>query len=206
MRVFLSHSSKDVALVDRTKAALNIVDSVAFALEDLPGKRTVPEARREIENQIARSDVVFLAVGTDHTKSWIAHEVSCASTHGKKLVVFQEPSAVPKWPVTYWTDLVVLSSDPGRRPIQMQKVAKDLKPSAAPAGGAIGGAAVGAILGPVGMIIGALIGLGAGASTLPERMPTLSCSKCRNTFRFWNPVGTLFYCPHCFIAIRYVAS
>jgi hypothetical protein len=208
VRVFLSHSRKDAELVARTKSALQIVDSVAFALEDLPGSRTVPEARRAIETEIAASGVVFLlltpnAVASDHTKTWIAHEVSCASNRQKKLVVFQEPDSPPSWPVTYWTDLVVLSNDPGRRPIQMQKVVKDLRPSAAPAGGVIGGAAIGAIFGPVGMIIGGLIGLGAGASTLPDQMPTLRCTRCSNSFRFWNPSGTLFYCPHCIKAYRY---
>ena len=69
MRVFLSHSRKDAALVARTKAALQIVDSVAFALEDLPGSRTVPEARRLIETEIANSGVVFLLL-TPNAYPW----------------------------------------------------------------------------------------------------------------------------------------
>lgn len=74
MRVFLSHSRKDARLVGRTKDALRIVDSVAFALEDLPGEWTVPDARNGIEEEITRSDMVFLlltpnAMATDHTRS-----------------------------------------------------------------------------------------------------------------------------------------
>ena len=208
MRVFLSHSRKDVRLVERTQEALKIVDSVAFALEDLPGKWSVPEARGRIEREITQSELVFLlltpnATATDHTRSWIGHEVSCASIHGKKLIVFQEPAVQPTWPVPYWTDLVVLSDDAGSRPIQMQKVVKTLKTSAAPAGGAIGGAAIGAIFGPVGLVIGALIGAGAGASTIPEKPPTLGCKTCGSRFRYWNPKGTVFFCPHCLTAIRY---
>ncbi len=195
--------------MERTQEALRIVDSVAFALEDLPGKWTVPDARNKIEREITQSELVFLlltpnATATDHTRSWIGHEVSCASTHGKKLVVFQEPGAVPNWPVPYWTDLVVLSDDLGRRPIQMQKVVRVLKPSAAPAGGAVGGAAIGAIFGPVGLVIGALIGAGAGASTIPDKPPTIGCKTCGSKFRYWNPPNTVFHCPHCLTPIRFV--
>lgn len=209
MRVFLSHSRKDVSLVSRTQEALRIVDSVGFALEDLPGKLSVPEARRRIEREITQSELVFLlltpnATATEHTRSWIGHEVSCAASHGKKLVVFQEPGVRPTWPIPYWSDLVVLSEDLGRRPIQMQKIARTLKTSGAPAGGAVGGALVGAIFGPVGLVIGALIGAGAGASTIPSKPPSIACKKCGTRFRFWNPANTVFYCPHCLIPIRFV--
>lgn len=109
----------------------------------------------------------------------------------------------PNWPVTFWTDVVVLSDDLGRRPIQMQKVAKVLKPSAAPAGGAIGGAALGAIFGPLGLVIGTLIGAGVGASAVPDKPPTIGCITCGSEFRFWSPHGTLFYCPHCLTPIQF---
>ena len=133
MRVFLSHSRRDSGLVARTTAALKILDTTAVALEDLPGSRTVDEARKEIERQIRNSEIVFLlltpnAVATVHTRTWIGHEVAVASGMGKKLAVFQEPGVAPTWPVTYWTDLVILSTDLGSRPIQMQKVVKVLKP------------------------------------------------------------------------------
>ena len=209
MRVFLSHSRKDSGLVERTQEALNIVDSVAFALEDLPGNRTIPDTRNIIEREITQSEMVFLlltpnATATAYTRSWIEHEVSCASTRRKKLVVFQEPGKNPNWPVTYWTDLVVLSDEQGRRPVQMQNVVKVLRPSAAPAGGAVGGAAIGAIFGPVGVVIGALIGAGTGAATIPNRPPTIGCKKCSSKFRFWNPPNTEFYCPHCLTSSRFV--
>lgn len=208
MRVFLSHSRKDVALVERTKAALKIVDSAAFALEDLPGDRPVAKAREMIEREIGRSEIVFLlltpnACATAHTRSWIAHEVSAASSSHRKLVVFQEGGSAPTVPVTYWTDLVVLSDDPGSRPIQMQKVVKQLKPSAAPIGGAVGGAAVGALFGPVGLIIGLLVGAGAGATAIPTTPPTVGCPKCDSKFRYWNSQGSAFYCPHCLVRVSY---
>lgn len=209
MRVFLSHSRRDVQLVVRTREALQVVDSVAFALEDLPSKLTVPHARGRIDGEIAQSEIVFLlltpnATATDHTRSWIEHEVSCASTHGKLLAIFQEPGVKPSMPVTYWTDLVVLSDDLGKRPVQMQNVVKVLKPSAAPVGGAIGGAAMGAIFGPLGLVIGAILGAGAGATTIPKKPPTIGCERCGSKFRYWNPPGTVFYCPHCLIGIRFV--
>jgi hypothetical protein len=209
MRVFLSHSRKDSELVARTKAALKILDTSAIALEDLPGSRTVNDARQEIERQIRNSEIVFLlltpnAVATMHTRTWIGHEVAVASGMGKELAVFQEPGVPPTWPVTYWSDLVVLSTDPGSRPIQLQRVVKVLKPSAAPAGGAAGGALAGAIFGPVGLVIGLIIGGAAGASVVPKKPPTLRCPKCSIPFRFWNPAGSAFYCPHCFKLLRYL--
>lgn len=208
LRVFLSHSRKDIQLVERTRAALKILESAAVALEDLPGSRTVDEARREIERQIRISEIIFLlltpnSVASSHTRSWISHEASIASTLGKKLVVFQEPGSPPTWPITYWTDLVVLSSDEGSRPIQMQSVVKILKPSAATAGGAAGGALVGAIFGPIGLVIGLIVGGAAGASATPKKPPTLRCPKCGIPFRFWNTSSTSFYCPHCFKPLRY---
>jgi len=211
VRVFLSHSRKDAALVGRTRAALGIVDVTPFVLEDLEGSRTVRAARDEIEQAIAQTDMVFLllttnATATEYTKAWITHEVACASSRGKKLAIFQEPGVVPGMPVTYWSDVVVFSADPGHRPIQMQRVVKTLKPSAAPAAGVVGGALVGTILGPVGMIIGAIIGGAGGAASTPKPPPKLRCQKCGNVFRFWNPIGTVFYCPHCRIPIRFVAS
>jgi hypothetical protein len=211
MRVFLSHSRLDTALIGRTRAALGILDTAAFALEDLPGARTVAAARTEIERQIRASELVFLlltanATASAHTRAWIGHEVACASSNSKKLVVFQEPAPPPAWPVTYWTDLVVLSTDAGSRPIQMQRVVKGLKESAAPIAGAAGGALIGSVFGPLGTVVGAIIGGAGGMAAKQKQPPSLTCTKCGNAFRFWNPPGTLFYCPHCLRPIRFIAS
>lgn len=201
MKIFLSHSRKDEALVNRINAGLGVMDLPPIIYEDLEESVNGPDYQR-IKSLIQSSDVVFLfltenVANSKWTTYWVNHEVSLASAFNKQLVEFQVEGEEPPLPIGYCTDVVVVPKNETSQLLQVQKIAKQFDKKSYWPIGAIGGAAIGSILGPVGTVLGGILGAALASDTGQTAVQTLFCKEDRLKYRYWGHIGSLFYCPHC---------
>lgn len=201
VKVFVSHSRKDIDIINEVKRALTIVDFSPIVYEDLPKDLKVGPDMTNIWNLISQSDLVFIfltqnAFSTNHTLTWIQYEDHISSMMSKPVILFQAINQPPIWPVIYFTDLVPVQF-PFLDSVAMQGIAKSFKSSGALIRGGAG-ALLGSLFGP----LGALLGLLGGLLTTPQsplaKVPVIKCTKCNHSYRYWGGAGSLFYCPYCF--------
>lgn len=214
MSVFISHSRRDVELVNLVRASLPLAGPQIIVYEDLPPTLSEgsPDAKR-IKELIRDCKAVLLfhtpnVEASEFTKAWVHYEVSQASAHDKNLVVFQLDRNPPKMPITYFTDLAPLDPSRPESVPNMQRIAKNhgLSPvRESPLARAAIGGATGTVLGPLGMLAGAFIGLMTTPKKAIDGVPTLRCTSCKATFRFWSPKGTTLHCPSCLKSTRFDA-
>ena len=208
MEVFLSHSRKDLNLVNTVKKALGLLDYHTIVYEDLPENLRAGKDLDNIRNLINQSQLVFLfltnnVISLKHTLTWVQYEDHVASMFNKPVIVFQEqlPVSTTSFPILYFTDVISwtgLSADP----MKIQEIAKSFSSSGA-AVRAVAGGAVGAIFGPIGALLGALVGLASTPQNPLQNIPTVTCPNCKYTFRYWGNENTLFYCPNCLMEWLY---
>ena len=202
MEIFLSHSRKDLNLVDTVKKALGLLDYHTIVYEDLPENLKPGKDLDNIRNLISQSQLVFLfltnnVVSLKHTLTWVQYEDHVASMYNKPVIVFQEqlPVSTTSFPILYFTDVISwtgLTADP----MKIQEIAKSFSSSGAVVR-AVAGGAIGAIFGPIGALLGALVGLASTPQNPLQNIPTVTCPNCKYTFRYWGNENTLFYCPNC---------
>lgn len=208
MEVFLSHSRKDLNLVNTVKKALGLLDYHTIVYEDLPENLRAGKDLDNIRNLINQSQLVFLfltnnVISLKHTLTWVQYEDHVASMFNKPVIVFQEqlPVSTTSFPILYFTDVISwtgLSADP----MKIQEIAKSFGSSGAVVR-AVAGGAVGAIFGPIGALLGALVGLASTPQNPLQNIPTVTCPNCKYTFRYWGNENTLFYCPNCLMEWLY---
>ena len=208
MEIFLSHSRKDLNLVNTVKKALGLLDYHTIVYEDLPENLKPGKDLDNIRNLINRSQLVFLfltnnVISLKHTLTWVQYEDHVASMFNKPVIVFQEQLPVSKttFPILYFTDVISwtgVSADP----MKIQEIAKSFGSSGAVVR-AVAGGAVGAIFGPIGSLLGALVGLASTPQNPLQNVPTVTCPNCKYTFRYWGNENTMFYCPNCLMEWLY---
>ncbi len=208
MEIFLSHSRKDLNLVNTVKKALGLLDYHTIVYEDLPENLKPGKDLDNIRNLINRSQLVFLfltnnVISLKHTLTWVQYEDHVASMFNKPVIVFQEQLPVSKttFPILYFTDVISwtgVSADP----MKIQEIAKSFGSSGAVVR-AVAGGAVGAIFGPIGSLLGALVGLASTPQNPLQNVPKVTCPNCKYTFRYWGNENTLFYCPNCLMQWLY---
>lgn len=211
MTLFISHSKKDVKLVDLVRQSLPLAGTQIVVYEDLPPAPSENSAdARRIKELIRNSKAVFLfhtsnVESNEFTKAWVHYEVSQASAHDKSLVVFQSYGTAPKMPITYFTDLAPLSFEVPEAVPSMQRIARSHAPllREKPLARAAVGAAGGSVFGPLGMGVGALIGFFTTPKQKLSEIPALQCNHCHSAFRFWGPRPSDFYCPSCLRVLSY---
>ena len=202
MEIFISHSRKDLNLVDTVKKAIGLLDYHSIVYEDLPETQKSSKDLDNIKDLIKQSKLVFLfltnnVVTLKHTMTWVQYEDHVASIYNKPVIVFQEqlPDSVNIYPILYLTDLI-----PWKRtlndPMKMQEIAKSFNSQGEVVRAAAGGA-IGAIFGPIGALLGALVGLASTPQNPLQNIPTVICPNCKCTFRYWGNENTSFYCPNC---------
>ena len=208
MEIFLSHSRKDLNLVNTVKKALGLLDYHTIVYEDLPENLRAGKDLDNIRNLINQSQLVFLfltnnVISLKHTLTWVQYEDHVASMFNKPVIVFQEQLPVSKttFPILYFTDVISwtgVSADP----MKIQEIAKSFGSSGAVVR-AVAGGAVGAIFGPIGSLLGALVGLASTPQNPLQNVPKVTCPNCKYTFRYWGNENTLFYCPNCLMQWLY---
>ena len=200
MNIFVSHSRRDLDLINEVKRALGVVDYSPIIYEDLPPDLKAGPDMTNIKNLINQSELVFIfltqnAFSTNHTLTWIQYEDHISSMMNKPVILFQSINQPPVSPVIYFTDLVPVQF-PLLDTITMQSIAKSFKSSGALLRGGAG-ALLGSLFGP----IGALLGFFGGLLTTPQsplaKVPVVKCPKCNYNYRYWGSVGSFFYCPYC---------
>ncbi len=202
MEIFLSHSRKDLNLVNTVKKALGLLNYHTIVYEDLPENLKPWEDRDNIRNLISRSQLIFLfltnnVISLKHTLTWVQYEDHIASIYNKPVIVFEEllPVSAANLPILYFTDVVSwagLTADP----MKIQEIAKSFSSSGAVVR-AVAGGAIGAIFGPIGVLLGALVGLVSTPQNPLQNIPAITCPNCKYTFRYWGNENTTFYCPNC---------
>ncbi|AKA48291.1 hypothetical protein IX51_03335 [uncultured archaeon] len=202
MEIFLSHSRKDLNLVNTVKKALGLLDYHTIVYEDLPENLRPGKDLDNIRNLISQSQLVFLfltsnVISLKHTLTWVQYEDHVASMSNKPVIVFQEqlPVSTTSFPILYFTD-VISWVGPSADPMKIQEIAKSFRSSGAVVR-AVAGGAIGAIFGPIGALLGALVGLASTPQNPLQNIPTVKCPNCKYTFRYWGNENTLFYCPNC---------
>ncbi len=202
MEIFLSHSRKDLNLINTVKKALGLLNYHTIVYEDLPENRKPGKDLDNIKNLIDQSQLVFLfmtsnVISLKYTTTWVQYEDNVASMLNKPVIVFQEQLPVSKTisPILYFTD-VVSWAGPSVDPIKIQEIAKSFSSSGAVVR-AVAGGAIGAIFGPIGALLGALIGLVSTPQNPLQNIPVITCPNCKSTFRYWGKENTVFYCPNC---------
>lgn len=169
MPIFISHSQKDIELVNRVKKALDVLGTSfnPIVYEDFPpAKRSGPDWDN-IGRLIRESDIVLLfhtpnVDASKHTQSWVGHEVAVAANKRKPLVVFQILNKPPAFPLTYWTDLVLIDPERPESILQIQEIVKrhfaNTRWRHSKLARFVAGGAAGSPLGPIGAGLGALMG------------------------------------------------
>lgn len=202
MEIFLSHSRKDLNLVNIVKRALGLLDYHTIVYEDLPENLKSGKDLDNIRNFINQSQLVFLfltnnVVSLKHTLTWVQYEDHVASIYAKPVIVFQEHLQIStaSFPILYFTDVIPWPEQRGD-PIKIQEIAKSFDSTGAVVR-AVAGGAIGAIFGPIGALLGALVGLASTPQNPLQNIPTVTCPNCKCTFRYWGNENTLFYCPNC---------
>jgi hypothetical protein len=204
MEIFLSHSSKDLNLVNTVKKALGLLDYHTIVYEDLPENLKPGKDLDNIGNLINQSHLVFLfltnnVISLKYTSAWVQYEDHVASIFKKPVLVFEEqlPVSPPSFPILYFTDVIPWTGNT-TDPMKIQEIAKSFRSSGAVVR-AVAGGAVGAIFGPIGALLGALVGLASTPQTPLQKIPIITCPNpnCKRMFRYWGNDNTFFYCPNC---------
>jgi hypothetical protein len=208
MEIFLSHSRKDLNLVNTVKKSLGLLDYHAIVYEDLPENLRAGKDLHNIRNLINQSQLVFLfltsnVISLKYTLTWVQYEDHVASMFKKPVIVFQEqlPASTTRFPILYFTD-VISWTGPSADPMKIQEIAKSFNSSVAVIR-AVAGVAVGAIFGPIGALLGGLAGLASTPQNPLQNIPTVTCPNCKYMFRYWGNENTLFYCPNCLKELLY---
>lgn len=206
MQVFLSHSRKDVGLVQIVKNALKVLNFKSVIYEELPQELKYGSDMDNIKNLIDQSEIVFLFITrnvsvSQHTTVWVQYENHISAIDRKPLIVFQRTGEQPEFPIIYFTDVISIG-DGAVDLLRIQQVSKAFQ-SGYPIARGLGGVAIGMILGPIGVIAGGLIGLATTPESPLNNVPTVKCPNCKKTYRYWGLSGSSFYCPNCLINLTY---
>lgn len=209
MQVFISHSRKDMSLVQIVKNALQVLSFNSIIYEELPPELKYGSDLDNIKNLMDQSEIVFLFITrnvsvSQHTTVWVQYENHLAAIGKKPLVVFQRIAEQPGFPIIYFTDVISIG-DGAVDLLRIQQVSKAFQ-SGYPVARGLGGAAIGAIFGPIGAIAGGLIGLATTPESPLNNVPTIRCPNCNKTYRYWGLSGSSFYCPNCLINLTYTAD
>lgn len=183
MDIFLSHSRRDLGLVNMVKKSLGILDYHPIIYEDLPQTLKPGKDLDNIRNLINQSQLVFLFLTSNvlslkHTLSWVQYEDNVAFMYNKPLIIFQEEQSNSEgsFPILYFTDLIPWGGS-ATDPLKIQEIAKSFTSSGAVVR-VVAGGAVGAIFGPIGVLLGALLGLASTPQNPLMKIPTVVCPNC----------------------------
>lgn len=198
-KVFISHSRRDEALVDRIDRALDLVgyDTLIYEWEDIPDEE--PD-REVIKRKMSECDACFVfptptVRDQDVTPAWLISESSIAGDQNIPTAIFKEEGDSYEINFPYFDILVAY--DRAELPLQLQERIEELMDAQGNEGaGAIGGGLLGAAA--IGTGGAALVGafLGAALSSGGETAPQVQCPACGWAFTYWGDKDE-FRCPHC---------
>jgi len=212
MKVFVSHSKRDIELVNSIFKVLHRANLKPFIaeFEELGeiGKFTAAELRKEIlESKMLILLLTKNVVASPYTRNWVAYEVGVAHGSGIPIWVFEdENNPVSKFPIPHVDYYFLYDPKLNRDWGKIEQVLKEqgaLKPIDA----AVIGGLIGTILGgpSAGIILGLL---GAAVTSKPPedkqspfiKIENFQCPKCRSKYTIIGKKSTLtreFLCPVC---------
>ena len=110
--IFISHSKRDIELVNSIKIILENIGHVPIIEEYIPKENQAEIPYEEIRKNVMASDYMFLfltdnVTSTEYTKNWVIWETSLAVHDRKRLFVFERYGSPIKFPIPYFTDYAV---------------------------------------------------------------------------------------------------
>ena len=199
--IFISHSKRDIELVNSIKIILENIGHVPIIEEYIPKENQAEIPYEEIRKNVMASDYMFLfltdnVTSTEYTKNWVIWETSLAVHDRKRLFVFERYGSPIKFPIPYFTDYAVF--DPNTNDLlHIQKLMKNLDSTNSQLAGAGVGFLLGLPFGPLGMILGPIAGTLIGKN-LSNKVSgkSVKCGNCKIEFQYYSSYIE-YVCPAC---------
>lgn len=209
IKIFISHSKKDVNLVNRIQTNLRNV-GIEPVIEEFTSETRPPYVK--IYNDMLTSQASFLLLTpnvkiTDYTQNWISYEVGLAHCMNKRVFVFEQYNQEIHFPIPYLTDYIIYDPTFASDWQKIQKIAKSLEQTPMLANIIIMGLLGAIVAGEKKRLEGAIIGGLAGVALTPKQdagiVNKVQCPKCGITFDFYSNLKN-FSCPSCRIKLQLI--
>ena len=196
--IFLSHSKKDISIIDTFKQAFSS-SNVKPILMEYENFQNPPW--KEIQNKIRTSSALFVLLGpnlknSDYTQNWVSYEVGIADSFNKPIWVFEDINNQILFPIPHVNNYLIYDPSLTESLEYLQTIIKSYAISSV---GALGGLMLTAAItsNPLVLIAGTLLGSKIGIPTKPAGTKII-CPyfDCKITFEFYNNNQTI-RCPSC---------
>ena len=199
--IFISHSKRDIELVNSIKIILENIGHVPIIEEYIPKENQAEIPYEEIRKNVMASDYMFLfltdnVTSTEYTKNWVIWETSLAAHDRKRLFVFERYGSPINFPIPYFTDYAVFDPDTNDL-LHIQKLMKNLDSTNSQLAGAGTGLLLGLPFGPLGIILGPIAGAIIGEN-LSNKVSgkSIKCDNCKIEFQYYSSYAE-YMCPSC---------